>query len=393
MLLLDNDNAGHSATENIQKELNGLDIENYDISILLKDNGVKDPNDLLIKDSVALKESIKQEIYKVEELKEAKKQEEINEYMKLSAYNYINDFMGDIYRGANTSCTPTGYDELDKLLDGGLYEGLYIIGAISSLGKTTFTLQMADQIAMQGKDVIIFSLEMARSELMAKSISRNTKIIGDKEDINPRYFKTNRGITTSKRYKGYEEEEKKLISRAVVDYSVYAKNLYIYEGIGDIGVEEIKSTLKKHIEITGRTPIIIIDYLQILKPYEVRATDKQNTDKAVLELKRLSRDYKTTVFAISSFNRENYTSEVSSSAFKESGAIEYSSDVLIGLQVEGLGTDKKENIEIYRNAMKNDENNQERRIELKILKNGVSTKFTYYPLFNYFVNKIYNNYI
>lgn len=46
--------------------------------------------------------------------------------------------------------------------------------------------------------------------------------------------------------------------------------------------------------------------MQILASYNDRATDKQNIDKAVIKLKRISRDYKTPVVAISSFNRANY---------------------------------------------------------------------------------------
>ncbi len=56
-----------------------------------------------------------------------------------------------------------------------LYPGLYVIGAISSLGKTTFANQMADQIAEQGKSVLYISLEQSSLELTAKSISRITR--------------------------------------------------------------------------------------------------------------------------------------------------------------------------------------------------------------------------
>ena len=52
----------------------------------------------------------------------------------------------------------------------------------------------------------------------------------------------------------------------------------------------------------------------------------------MMELKRLSRDYKLPLIGISSFNRDSYTEAVSMKSFKESGAIEYSSDVLMGLQ-------------------------------------------------------------
>lgn len=126
---------------------------------------------------------------------------------------------------------------------------------------------------------------------------------------------------------------------------------------------------------------MIIDYIQIIAPYSERATDKQNIDKAVIELKRISRDFKVPIIGISSFNRANYNTPVTMEAFKESGAIEYSSDVLIGLQLEGVGKDK-----VDVNAKK-DKNPRE--IELVVLKNrngatGKKVSYNYYPLFNYF---------
>ena len=68
---------------------------------------------------------------------------------------------------------PTGFSELDKALAGGLGTGLHCIGAISSLGKTTFVLQMAENIASNGTPVILFSLEMRPEQLVAKTVSKN----------------------------------------------------------------------------------------------------------------------------------------------------------------------------------------------------------------------------
>ena len=67
----------------------------------------------------------------------------------------------------------TGFYQFDRLA-GGLYPGLYVIGAISSLGKTTFVQQLADNVAAAGKPVLFFSLEMSMLELASKSISRKT---------------------------------------------------------------------------------------------------------------------------------------------------------------------------------------------------------------------------
>ena len=227
---------------------------------------------------------------------------------------------------------PTGFLELDRILDGGLYPGLYVIGAISSLGKTTLALQIADQIAQSGRGVLIFSLEMSRNELIAKSLSRLTFITDMERKGSCANAKTTRGILRGK-FRGFENE---VFISAMEEYGKYGKNIHISEGIGNIGVPEIGAKVREYMKFNdGEPPVVVIDYLQILAPADIRATDKQNTDKAVLELKRLSRDCEVPVIAVSSFNRENYYQPVSMASFKESGAIEYSSDVLIGLQYAG----------------------------------------------------------
>lgn len=265
------------------------------------------------------------------------------------------------------------------MLDSGLYEGLYVLGAISSLGKTSFALQMADQIAQQGQDVLFFSLEMSKSELVAKSISRIT-FTGCKGSAS--HAKTTRGIMAGKRYLNYSPKERDLIDASTDEYFSYVGNhIYISEGIGNIGIFEVKEAVERHINITGNKPVVMIDYLQILSPVDMRASDKQNTDKAIFELKRLSRSLKIPVVGISSFNRENYSSEVNMSSYKESGAIEYSSDVLLGLQLVGAG---KKDFDVNAEKKKDP-----RKIELKILKNrngatGDSITYDYYPMFNYF---------
>ncbi len=343
--------------------------------------GYKDANEALIGDREGFAKAVKYGEEKAEELSRAEKEAEIAAYKETSVASHLQEFIDGIADSVNTPLIPTGFSELDKALDGGLYEGLYVIGALSSLGKTTFVLQIADQIAEEGEDILIFSLEMARSELMAKSISRLTLLDTLQNNGNTRDAKTTRGITVGKRYEKYSKTEKELIQRAVMAYGNYADNIYINEGIGDIGTAEIRETIQKHISLTGKKPVVIVDYLQILAPADIRATDKQNTDKAVLELKRISRDFKLPVIGISSFNRENYSEEVNMTSFKESGAIEYGSDVLIGLQYEGAGS---KNFSI-RDAMKKDP----RRVQLLILKNRngaaeATIDYEYYKLFNYF---------
>lgn len=374
VLSLDNDSSGERASTELEKGLRGLDIPFYRLNPY---GEYKDANEAL----QGNREALKQAVEGAEQLRIAEEQAQRDEYLKTSAAGHLQSFVDGIADSVNTPYIPTGFPKLDAVLDGGLYEGLYTVGAISSLGKTTLVLQIADQIAQSGQDVLIFSLEMARAELMAKSISRHTlqTVLATGGDL--RNAKTARGITTGKRYTGYSQTERELINSSIMEYSKYAERIYISEGMGEIGVAQIRETVKRHIHFTGRTPVIVVDYLQILSPSDVRATDKQNTDKAVLELKRISRDYKTPVVTISSLNRANYSSEISMEAYKESGAIEYSSDILIGLQLKGAGSKGFD-----ANAAKK---KNPREIELIILKNrngstGDRIEYRYYPLFNYF---------
>lgn len=374
IIALDNDKAGQRASRELTEGLQGLNIPCYSFNPC---GEYKDANEALQRDREALTIAVEE----AEHLQDEEAQAQREAYLKNSTANYLQSFVNGIADSVDTPYIPTGFKKLDSVLDGGLYEGLYIVGAISSLGKTTIITQIADQIAQAGTDVLIFSLEMARAEIMAKSISRHTlqSVLAIGGDI--RNAKTARGITTGKRYIDYSQTERDLINSSILEYSKYAQNIYISEGVGDIGAEQIRETVRKHILFTGKTPVVIIDYLQILAPYSERATDKQNTDKAVMELKRISRDYKTPVIGISSFNRANYKEAVTMEAFKESGAIEYSSDILIGLQLKGAGKKDFDANEAKRKYP--------REIELVILKNrngrtGDSLSFSFYPLFNYF---------
>lgn len=381
ILALDADTDGRDTEEKLAEELKTLQASFYRYNLY---GAAKDANEALLLDREGFIAEVRaaeraQEV-ELEAIAEAAKEE----YLKTSAAAHIQDFLDGITASANTPAISTGFFNLDSILDGGLYEGLYILGAISSLGKTTLALQLADNLAQQGQDVLIFSLEMARSELIAKSISRLTYLAADEK----RDAKTTRGITAGARYKDYSQQEKRLINKAIAQYKEYAQHIYIHEGVGDIGVEKVREVVQQHINITGSKPVVIIDYLQILAPYDMRSTDKQNTDKAVLELKRLSRDNKLTVLGISSFNRDSYKAggginqgKVSMTDYKESGALEYSADVLMGLEFASAGTKEYDE----RTEKKKDP----RQIRLVVLKNRngkawENCSFDYFPLFNYY---------
>lgn len=430
IIALDSDTAGRRAAQNLKQAL----TKAGKACIIEPLNGAKDANELLQKDPAALADYVRKAVNAAErhkaefdrlrgiakrllderesgtgagtdtgtdptagELAEmvTEREREYADYPKLSAAAQLQDFIQNIKDSEFQRAFSTGFGSLDRALDGGIYPGgLYFIGAISSLGKTTLALQIADNIAAAGRDVLIFSLEMARDELMAKSISRHTFFEDKRLYGVTAHAKSTRGILKGSSYRYHTEEDKRVIRAALESYAKYAEHIYISVGVGTIGVDEIRGTAEKHIRVTGNVPVIIIDYLQILAPADPRATDKQNTDTAVLELKRLARDKHTPVIAISSFNRQSYTDPVSMSSFKESGAVEYTSDVLIGLQYMGMdfidGEGDKERWKRVRELQKSEEekgrNGQPQKIQVKIIKQRNFAKgdivLSFYPRYN-----------
>lgn len=356
ILALDNDNAGANATNDLCKKLQELGADYH----LPKSSEIygdyKDANDCLTSD---------REQFKARLTRLNKSKEEL--YNDNSALNALSSFLEDIENNRNAEPISTGFENLDHYLDGGLYAGLYVLGAISSLGKTSLIMQIVDEIAKAGHDVLIFSLEMARKELIAKSISRLTfkgMKAGQQTD---KIARSTRDLLSNKNRNNREQMQ--AIKDAMSAYSKYASNIFIVEGLGDVNIDRIKNTLANHIVCRKKTPVVIIDYLQIIAPYDMRATDKQNTDRAVLELKRISRDFNTPVFAISSFNRDNYKDVVNMASFKESGAIEYSCDVLMGLQLKGVEEILQSKSKTLISDIEALKDKNPREIVLKILKN------------------------
>lgn len=333
------------------------------------------------------KEQLKEQRYnrEYENILEAGKKKPIKDVIdqltRLEDGRYINPVRIEQHKAINTldkiSTTAeaqtygTGLGELDSLLDGGIYNGLYIVGAVSSLGKTTLCLQIADHIAQSGTDVIFIALEMATEQMIRKSLSRHSF-------INCKNAKDE--ALTEREIRRGAPAKAKYLDKAKTDYTQYAGNIYYYEGIGNIGIDEISKIVNDHIRGTGNRPVLFVDYLQIIAPIDPRATDKQNIDKAVVELKRISRDNQIPVIAVSSLNRDNYKVKINMTAFKESGAIEYTSDVLIGLQYKGAGTDGFD----VDDAM----TKSPREIQLKVLKNRSyrtgDIELEYYPAYNTF---------
>jgi replicative DNA helicase len=287
--------------------------------------------------------------------------------------NYLNLFFTGDYKDIYT---PTGFPKLDELLYDGLREGLYMLGAVSSMGKTTFCLQMAHQIAEQGHSVLYLALEQGREEILAKSYSMLTY-----SDIEGHYPSTAREIRRYSLLPAYNKQE---IDKAKVRLAKYAERLFIYEDFP----RSFESLVFEHQIETGSVPeVIFIDYLQIMpKPQSLSggASDKQIVDANVNMLRRMARKYHNSIVALSILSRYFYSKPLTLQSFKESGGIEAGADYLLGIQPKGIEATAEGKTFDFQSLYKA----EKRDLELVILKarNGIpgEVPLRYYAKFNYF---------
>ena len=285
VIALDNDEKGRKASEELSRGLSELKLPFYVINLY---GDAKDANEALQRNREALASEVKGLADRIRKEEEAKLEKAREDYLKTeTAYGQIKGFIEGIQASVDTPATPTGFDLLDRdVLDGGLYEGLYCVGAITSLGKTTLALQIADQIASKtDKRILIFSLEMSRAELISKTLSRLTLIEAFKAGGDTSLAKTARGITDGDRYKGYSKKEVAIIQSAIDTYGRdYSKKITIYEGLGDIGVIKIREEVARVTKLFGEAPIVLVDYLQILAPYNAEYIRACESNRAVTRI-------------------------------------------------------------------------------------------------------------
>lgn len=386
LLALDNDDAGRKATAQLLELLSESGVMAKAVDIL---GEYKDPNEALISDRDAFMSVVLEKVRDETE-------EELRKIEYCSAESVYAEFLKDAALRRSGGMILTGYRRLDKALRGGLASGLYAVGAVPSLGKTAFCLQMADQIASQGHDVLYFSLEMSRFELIARSISRETfqRAYGNDAERKVLARPTNSilegGVYDEESgvYRAFSVAQQSHIHACSEAYLQYAHHLFFFEHtVGEegrgMGVSGVENTVSWFIRHKKSRPVVFVDYLQLLLSEDDSRTDKQNIDNAILKLKDVARLHRIPVVVISSFNRANYKNAVAMESFKESGGIEYTADVLIGLQYEGVG---RGGISI-KDAM----NKRPRKIEAVILKNrngaaGQSVSFQFFSGNNTFLD-------
>ena len=386
----DNDAAGREQAEHLAEVLSALHVP------FINADGWADELD--VKDANALLQLDKEHFARLAELETAKAWDKAGAESVLraefNAAQYMREQLdADIQNFRRFANRKTGFPNLDAALNA-IVPGLYVVGAVSSLGKTTFVHQLCDQMAAQGEHVLFFSLEMSQMEMVTKSLSREISIANNTAreiDKGTAHRVTSLDIRLGRLSKA---DQLCFDAAKEVYFSKVGNRMNIIPGHFDVSIDRIERYVREYAARYRCSPIVVVDYLQIV-PYPQGVADRREAiDQIVKRLSQLSKSVNCTVFVVTAFNRDSYNSPVSLSSAKESGGIEYSADCFIGLQPYSVGREELFETGIKKGAMdkafQSEQRKEPREIEVKVLKNrvgrvGVSAGFRYYPSIDLFV--------
>ena len=221
---------------------------------------------------------------------------------------------------------PTGFSLLDKYMTGLNKSDLILIGARPAMGKTSFALNIARNIAVKAKKkVVFFSLEMGREQLAQRVLSTEARVESQK-------MRT--GELT--------DDDWSRIGQATL--ALNDAELY-FDDTSTITVPEMKARVRKMRDVD----CVIIDYLQLMTGTKRTESRVQEVSEITRSLKLMAKDLKIPVITCSQLSRSTEARGKSHkpqlSDLRESGSIEQDADIVLMLYRESYyDEDKNETV-------------------------------------------------
>jgi len=211
---------------------------------------------------------------------------------------------------------PTGYHKLDDITSGWQASDLVIIAGRPAMGKTSFALSMAKNIAADfNVPMAFFSLEMSNVQLVNRLISNACEIQGSK-------------ILNGQLHPDEWERLDKRVN------TLLGAPLYIDDTPG-LSVFELRTKARRLVREHG-VKIIMIDYLQLMNANGMRFSSRQEEVSTISRsLKGLAKELDIPILALSQLNRGVESREglegkrPQLSDLRESGAIEQDADMVL----------------------------------------------------------------
>lgn len=245
------------------------------------------------------------------------------DYLAGGFYNNDIDFIQN-YAGRKMGL----HEDIDRYLT--LYPGLAVLGGQASLGKTTFCINVVNKLLERGEHVLYFALEQRPEELITKILARY--IFENNPETNINNLMLNAGDRSAETCAAIGAQADRL------------KNFHIIECSFETTAQWIIDQVTRYTDNNPNiTPVVIVDYLQIIAaPPAFRGDKRATVDNNLKALKKMQKSKGLFVIVISSFNRSSNMEPVSYECFLETSCIEYTCDYVWGLQLAIQDTDNEE---------------------------------------------------
>ncbi|MDR1871250.1 MAG: replicative DNA helicase [Deltaproteobacteria bacterium] len=236
-------------------------------------------------------------------------------------YSQVAALFGD-GQGTGISGQPTGYDWLDHLTGGFQTSDLIVLGGRPGMGKTSFALNLALNAALPFRrqtrselppyTVAIFSLEMGVEQLVQRFICQ----LGGYDLLHIRSGRLNEN----------DMQGMKDVIANLTRASIYM------DDSSSLTPLELRARCRRLIRRLKDSPnplkLIIIDYLQLMRPNTKHSTLEQEVREISGALKGLAKELNVTVMALSQLKRPENVGAPSLSDLRDSGAIEQDADIV-----------------------------------------------------------------
>jgi len=207
---------------------------------------------------------------------------------------------------------PSHFHQLDNMLSGFQKSDLIILGARPSFGKTALALDIARQAAIHGKSVGIFSIEMSREQVIDRFIAAQAKIP---------LWRLRTGRLNN-------DMEFSLVQQALDELS---KVTLFIDDTPSPTMLQIRSSTRR-LQMEQGLDLLIIDYLQLIRPRTSSENMVQQVTEISRELKALARELNIPVLALSQLSRAVDSRDIKIprlSDLRESGSLEQDADVVM----------------------------------------------------------------
>jgi replicative DNA helicase len=218
--------------------------------------------------------------------------------------------------GRSTTGTPSGFRDLDEITGGFQSSNLVVLAARPSMGKSALVTNMAENVAVKhGQPVALFSLEMSETELAQRFVASQARLSGDK---------------LRKGQVARNDWPKVLKACERLDEAP----LWIDDS-SDIDILELRAKARRlHAREMhrGGLGLIIVDYLQLMRPDRMSESRTEQVGQISRGLKILARELEVPVIAVSQLNRapeQRPDKRPLLSDLRESGQIEQDADLVM----------------------------------------------------------------